>query len=213
VNYATPEAFRTALEHRLAKTAASEGRSIAHARKMVVFDRVLARLQATSPDRWILQGGVALEFRLRTGARPTLDLDLARRDDEQSALRDLFAAARHDLGDSFTFEIQRISAEVEDDISTIRFRAIASLAGSVLERLPQLPSSRRRRDLQGTPGSTRSLLRRDDDRIFGNGHSIAARTHLDPPRGWKTRRRAPVRAGRSRPTPAPMMSSCGRSSR
>ena len=40
-------------------------------RKRVAFDRLLARLAATAPDRWLLKGGFALDLRLAERARST----------------------------------------------------------------------------------------------------------------------------------------------
>jgi len=133
MKYSTAEAFRTALEHRLAVAAANNGRPIAQARKLVVFDRLLTRLQTVAPDCWFLKGGVALAFRLGHRARATLDLDLARRDGERLAIHDLGAAAVLDLGDGFSFDIQRMPDDSGDENASLRFRATASLAGRLFD--------------------------------------------------------------------------------
>ncbi|MBA2520127.1 MAG: hypothetical protein H0V24_10700 [Chloroflexia bacterium] len=53
------------------------GASLSRLRKMVVRDRLLARLLHAAPDRWIVKGGVALDLRLGVLAKSTKDLDVA----------------------------------------------------------------------------------------------------------------------------------------
>jgi hypothetical protein len=56
-------AFRTALEARL-QAEQGDGVGISRLRKRVVFERLLARLEAVAPEGWYLKGGFALELRL-----------------------------------------------------------------------------------------------------------------------------------------------------
>ena len=56
MKYASAGAFRTALETRL-RSEQSEGVGISRLRKRVVFERLLARLQAVAPDGWFLKAG------------------------------------------------------------------------------------------------------------------------------------------------------------
>lgn len=70
MKYATPGAFRAALETRL-KNEQTDGVGVSRLRKRVVFERLLARLQAVAPDSWYLKGGFALELRLGGQARST----------------------------------------------------------------------------------------------------------------------------------------------
>jgi hypothetical protein len=79
MRYPTAAAFRRALEDRLNRRARTTGETATRLRKNVVFQRLLARLLVVSPGRWILKGGLALDFRLSDrGARPrsTKDVDL-----------------------------------------------------------------------------------------------------------------------------------------
>jgi len=62
MNYKNGSAFRNALETRL--------------RKLIAFDRFLARLLALQPDSWLLKGGLALQLRLGLHARTTKDIDV-----------------------------------------------------------------------------------------------------------------------------------------
>ena len=80
MTYSTPVALRTALEHRLLARSRETGVSLERLRRRVVFERVVARLQAAEPGSWVVKGGMALEVRLRDQARLTKDLDLGMRD-------------------------------------------------------------------------------------------------------------------------------------
>jgi hypothetical protein len=52
------------LEERLRQQSLSAGTPLARLRKMVAFDRFLARVIAKQPDAWIVKGGFALQLRL-----------------------------------------------------------------------------------------------------------------------------------------------------
>jgi hypothetical protein len=112
--YATPGAFRKALEERLRRIAATEDVEVNRLRRQVSFDRLLARLFQTEPEPWALKGGYALELRLQT-ARATIDIDLAlqrtlpaNQGDPNQAVRDLLQeAASVSLSDWFSYTIGR----------------------------------------------------------------------------------------------------------
>jgi len=69
MKYATGSAFRRALETRLRTLSQREGVPLARLRKLVAFDRLLARLLQAEPETWVLKGGLALQLRLGP-ARP-----------------------------------------------------------------------------------------------------------------------------------------------
>ncbi len=77
--YATPSAFRQALERRLANESETRGTSLDRLRRRLVFERILVRLELDAPGTWVLKGGMALELRWREAARTTRDLDLVTR--------------------------------------------------------------------------------------------------------------------------------------
>jgi Nucleotidyl transferase AbiEii toxin, Type IV TA system len=136
MRYATANAFRTALEQRLLTTARESGITLAQLRKLVAFDRFLARLMAVAPDRWILKGAVALHFRLGARFRGTRDLDLGRWDSELSSTADLLAAQQIDLGDYFRFIIERttkLDALLEG--AAMRFHVSVYLASRPFEEV------------------------------------------------------------------------------
>jgi hypothetical protein len=72
--YATPLAFKQALEQRLRSSSAT-GADFARRRQLLVFDCFLARLSQVAGDTVTLKGGLALELRLAR-ARTTKDVDL-----------------------------------------------------------------------------------------------------------------------------------------
>lgn len=136
MKYVTAAAFRTALEQRLLTAARQAGLPTVRLRKLVVFDRLLARLTVVAPNRWILKGAVTLHFRLGARFRTTRDLDLGRYDNEQAATADFFAAQALDLGDYFQFDIQkttRLDAAVEG--AAVRYHVSAELAGRPFEEV------------------------------------------------------------------------------
>jgi predicted nucleotidyltransferase component of viral defense system len=135
MKYASAVAFRTALEQRLLNHSRETGASLLRLRKTVVFDRLLARLVTVAPDRWVLKGALALDFRLGARSRTTKDMDLARQDDEEAATADFIAAQRVDLGDFFTFAILKARDLGERAEGAIRYHARAELAGRLFEEV------------------------------------------------------------------------------
>lgn len=137
MRYATPEAFRAALDQRLKNHAAQTRIPLVRLRKTIAFDRFLARLVAVASDRWVLKGALALDLRLGSGTRTTKDIDLGRHDDEAAATDDFLAAQALDLGDFFTFTVQRTPAlDAAGDFSAVRYRVHAELAGRRFEEFP-----------------------------------------------------------------------------
>jgi predicted nucleotidyltransferase component of viral defense system len=134
VKYEDAGAFRMALEQRL-RNASQAGASLVRLRKAVVFDRLLARLMAVAPNRWVLKGALALDFRLGARTRTTKDMDLAREDDEEAATADFIAAQAVDLGDFFVFDIQKPRGLGEATGGAVRYRARAELAGRLFEEV------------------------------------------------------------------------------
>ncbi len=105
MKYESGSAFRRALEKRLLDISQQSGIALNYLRKMVAFDRFLARLFKSKPDHWILKGGLALQLRLGNRARTTKDMDVLAFTPGQDTTETLREAARLDLGDWFLFEI------------------------------------------------------------------------------------------------------------
>jgi hypothetical protein len=136
MRYATAAAFRTALEQRLLVATRQQHVPLVRLRKLVAFERLLARLMVVAPDRWILKGAVALHFRLGARFRTTKDRDLGRWDDERAATADLVAAEQVDLGDHFRFAVER-TAKLDQLLegAAVRYRVSSYLAGRRFEEL------------------------------------------------------------------------------
>ncbi|HSK03224.1 MAG TPA: nucleotidyl transferase AbiEii/AbiGii toxin family protein [Kofleriaceae bacterium] len=130
--YASPEAFKQALEQRL-RTSAKVGAELARRRQLLVFDRFLARVVAMLGEAAMLKGGLVLELRIER-ARTTKDVDLRLSGSPEGVLAKLQEVARRDLGDFMTFEVRPDDnhPEIQNDgmqYDGLRFRAECRLAG------------------------------------------------------------------------------------
>ena len=104
--YASPAAFRQALEQRLLNQARAEPSvPLVRLRKVVAFEGLLRRLLIDRPDYWLLKGGFALQLRLGLQTRTTKDLDLRAAGPIDEAERYLRDAGQRDLDDYFIFEV------------------------------------------------------------------------------------------------------------
>jgi len=133
VRYGDAAAFRQALEQRLKTRGGGDGVGIVRARKRIAFDRLLARLVAVAPNRWLLKGGFALDLRLAARARTTKDIDIEWRGKQEELLDVLIDAARHDADDFFVFAVERAGAPADRLGGSHRFSVSASLAGRPFE--------------------------------------------------------------------------------
>ncbi len=136
--YGTARAFRQALEERLKQYSIARKIELARLRRVVAFERLLARLfpvdsiDALEDTPWLLKGGYALEMRLGSTARTTRDIDLSvpdlpgspglpgpsqtagGRNDRMEAIRErLQEAVDRDLADWFTFRIGSPIADLD----------------------------------------------------------------------------------------------------
>jgi hypothetical protein len=132
--YASPQAFKQALEQRL-KTASNGGVDFARRRQLLVFDRFLARVVAVFGDAALLKGGLVLELRLER-ARATKDVDLRLMGSPESVLANLQEAGRLDLMDFMTFEIAPDTEhpQIQNEgmrYEGLRFRTECRLAGKL----------------------------------------------------------------------------------
>jgi hypothetical protein len=132
--YASPEAFKQALEQRL-RSSAKTGAEFARKRQLLVFDRFLARIVAVLGDAATLKGGLVLELRLER-ARTTKDVDLRMVGSSEDVLAKLQEAGRKNLGDFMAFEVgpDDDHPEIQNDgmqYDGLRFRAECKLAGKL----------------------------------------------------------------------------------
>lgn len=138
MSYADATAFRMALETRLnARARESDyARSVDRLRKIVAFERLLARLSAAAPDGWVIKGGLALEFRYGFRARTTRDLDIGTLEQHQRLRDVLTEATLLNLDDFFEFQVQSMRVmEIEETNGIQRFSIRVLLAGRRFESL------------------------------------------------------------------------------
>jgi hypothetical protein len=112
--YSTAKAFRVALETRLKQIADKEHIDLQRLRRLVTFDRLLARICQSKGNQWVLKGGYAMELRMKE-ARTTKDIDLVVKDPGQFFLNnaplneklreEIQEQVSKDLGDYFVFMI------------------------------------------------------------------------------------------------------------
>lgn len=134
MRYEDAVAFRQALEDRLKAGTRNEPARLVRDRKRVAFDRLLARLVAVAPGRWLLKGGFALDLRLGERARATKDVDIEWRANADQLIDALIEAANYDdAGDFFVFTIERAGTPRDRLGGSLRFRVQASLAGRPFE--------------------------------------------------------------------------------
>ena len=104
MRYDSGGAFRRALEDRLRSKSLSDGTPLIRRRKMVAFERFLARLIHDQPHAWVLKGGLALQWRLGDRARTTQDLDLLLLGQREDLHVRLVRAALLELGSGRSFQ-------------------------------------------------------------------------------------------------------------
>jgi hypothetical protein len=121
--YATARAFAQALDHRLRSRSQEGGGDLARWRRLVTFDRFLARLfHGPEHAPWVVKGGYGLEVRYGMEARTTKDIDLSLAHRERNsreppldpvALQEqLQAAAEANLDDFFSFAVGRANEDL-----------------------------------------------------------------------------------------------------
>ena len=133
MKYQTGGAFRRALEQRLRTQSLQTGTPLVRLRKMVVFDRFLARLFRVQPDDWVVKGGLALQLRLGDRARTTKDIDMLALSPYHVILA-LREAGSFDLGDWFSFEVAEPANTINSDMGGIRHSIQALLDGRSFEQ-------------------------------------------------------------------------------
>ena len=133
MRYASSGAFRQALEDRLRAESLGTGAPLVRLRKMVAFERFLARLITDRPGDWLLKGGLALQWRLGARARTTQDLDMLLLGSAEDLHGILVRAALLDLGDWFRYLVQRPARPHNADAGGLRFSVRALLDGRPFE--------------------------------------------------------------------------------
>ena len=132
VPYGSARDFERALTDRIANAAASSPHGIAEIRRQFAYGRLLARLFITQPERWVLKGATGLLARLPLRARHSIDVDLYYEGEIDGALTALRDAAEADLGDFFTFDIER-GASFGGEAAGTQVRVTAYLGDKIFE--------------------------------------------------------------------------------
>lgn len=135
MRYETASAFRQALDERLKIERFKTRMSVGRLRKRVAFELLLRRFVTVAPDRWMLKGALALDYRLSAVTRPTMDVDLGRSDNLDAAMIDIAAVQSVEMDDFFSFAIERDRNLAENfEIVAVRFRVRSFLADRIFER-------------------------------------------------------------------------------
>jgi len=135
-DYASPAAFRAAVDARLRERARRLGVPAYILRRRAALERLMVRLMTVTPDRWALKGGFALETRLGERARVSVDLDADHMHGAEAARVDLQRAAIEEIGDHFSFAVVGTDALGDAGMSlAVRFKLDSSLSGRPFEPL------------------------------------------------------------------------------
>lgn len=134
MKYQSGGAFRRALEHRLSAISLSTGVPLIRLRKMVTFDRFLARLLHAQPEAWVVKGGFALQLRLGDRARTTKDIDMLALSHTANITRALREAISVEIGDWFAFEVNEPTQNVATTQGGLRHGIQALLDGRTFEQ-------------------------------------------------------------------------------
>lgn len=102
---------------------------------VVAIDRLLGRLLAAAPGRWVVKGGYANQLRRPDDARFTEDLDLKIDAAIETAPELLASGFAVDLADDFSYEVAASPAPMDGPPGGgLRFVVVARLAGTELVR-------------------------------------------------------------------------------
>jgi len=126
-SYTSGSAFRRALEDRLRAHSMQTGTPLFRLRKLVTFDRFLARLIQSQPGSWIMKGGFAIQLRLVDKARTTKDIDLLTLVERSEVANLLNVAGNCDLKDWFRFEIEQNDSLTPEQFGGYRFQVSSFL--------------------------------------------------------------------------------------
>jgi len=134
VIYKNGSSFRQALEERLREIFLTKHIPITRLRKLIAFERYLARLLRMNPNAWILKGGLNIEIRLGQRARTTNDMDLLSLEKPEEIFELLVNSSRINLNDYFEFRIQKPNRETFDQTTGARYSINALLDGRSFEQ-------------------------------------------------------------------------------
>jgi len=132
--YSDGSSFRRALEDRLRNITIKKEIPLTRLRKIIAFDRFIARLLKYDSSNWVLKGGLALELRLGSHARTTKDMDLLAFHEVKEIHGLLIKSSKIELGDYFTFQVNKPVSGSFDTIGGVRFAVLSLIDGRVFEQ-------------------------------------------------------------------------------
>lgn len=135
MRYATPDALDAAIIDRIRNVVEASPYGVTELRRQFAYDRILVRIFLADPDGWILKGGTGLLARMPFAARHSLDVDLYRQTSIDAAVRDLTTAGDMELGDFFTFDVEK-DVELTGIHPGVRCRIVAYLGDREFARFP-----------------------------------------------------------------------------
>jgi hypothetical protein len=94
----------------MASAAASSSYDVAEIRRQFAYSRLLTRVFMHAPNDWVVKGAAGLLARIPDRARHSIDVDLYFAGESDAGLGALREAAEVDLGDYFTFDVDRGAA-------------------------------------------------------------------------------------------------------
>ncbi len=131
----TPAGRRTSLLVRIGNAARETGVVARRIHLVVAIDRLLVRLLAAAPGRWVVKGGYANQLRRPDDARFTEDLDLKIDAAIETTPELLASGFAVDLADDFSYEVAASPTPLEGPPGGgLRFIVVARLAGAELVR-------------------------------------------------------------------------------
>ncbi len=134
MTYTNGAAFRRALEDRLRMQSLQTRAPLVRLRKMVVFDRFLARLTLDQPEAWLVKSGFALQLRLGNRARTTKDIDVLLKTPTTDLHQLIVRAALLDFEDWFQFGVEQpTDIPTAHEVGGVRLRVLGLLDGRRFE--------------------------------------------------------------------------------
>jgi hypothetical protein len=133
MKYSTGSAFRRALEDKILQLHRDTGVPITRYRKLIAFNRFLARLVTVDPGGWVLKGGYLMELQFKHKARTTKDIDLLFREQRANIHKTLIKASKTDLSDWFNFQVGNSSTIDQNMEKTIHYPVVSLLDSRTFE--------------------------------------------------------------------------------
>jgi hypothetical protein len=125
--------FRRSLEDKIRLLYAKTGIPISRLRKIIAFNRFIARLVVADPDGWVLKGGYLMELQFHQKARSTKDIDLLFIKSDKEIYKILRKTCKVQIADNFSFEIGAVTQENQGGEKTVRYQMKALLDSRTFE--------------------------------------------------------------------------------